>query len=146
MDIRSISPRQTYTLRQRILRPDFSVEACRFAEDECATSRHFGVYQEDKLVGIVTVLQLAEPETTGNQHNVWQIRAMATCLGVRGKGYGAALINAVEDYVRSKKAALIWFNARSGAVGFYQKQGYTIVGDEFEIVAVGPHFRMKKTL
>lgn len=151
MEIQILKASQTYPLRQQLLRPGFSIEACRFPEDDLDSSRHFGAYQDGQLVGIVTVLRLAEPELSGvdvnnKQRHSWQIRAMATLPAVRGKGYAAALIDVVEDYVRTKSGSLIWCNARSGAVGFYQKQGYSIFGDEFEIATVGPHFRMKKIL
>jgi predicted GNAT family N-acyltransferase len=36
-------------------------------------------------------------------------------------------------------------HARKSAVGFYEKLGYKIVGDEFEEVTI-PHFEMQKTL
>lgn len=151
MKIQTLKARQTYPLRQHILRPGFTIEACRFPQDDLDASRHFGAYENDQLVGIVTVLQLAEPGQSETRINImpndqWQIRALATLPEVRGRGYAAALIGAVENYVQGRSGRLIWCNARRGAVGFYEKQGYGVVGDEFVIAAVGPHFRMKKIL
>jgi predicted GNAT family N-acyltransferase len=36
-------------------------------------------------------------------------------------------------------------HARKSAVGFYEKLGYEIEGDEFEEVTI-PHYEMQKTL
>jgi hypothetical protein len=46
------------------------------------------------------------------------------------------------------KAGLLWCNARRTipAAGFYQKQGWTIVSDIFEIPTAGPHVKMSKRL
>lgn len=147
-----LSAHQCYPLRQQILRPGQSLEACRFVEDELSTSRHFGAFQDEKLVAIVSVFQKPEPNrlTIGKpareQHQAWQIRAMASLPEVRGQGYASALIRAVETYVKSMRGDLIWLNARSKAVGFYVGQGYQLIGDEFDIEGVGPHFYMTKRI
>jgi predicted GNAT family N-acyltransferase len=41
---------------------------------------------------------------------------------------------------------LLWCNARTPAVRFYQKQGWTPVGEEFDVPLAGPHVRMFKRL
>ncbi len=144
--IRSIKAAQTYPLRQQILRPGLSLSDCRFPEDERATTRHFGAFQADQLVAIVSVLNAPEPNSSTQSINDWQIRALATLPAERGKGYAAALVNTVEHYVRKQCGCLIWCNARSSAVGFYQKQGFSMTGKTFEIANIGAHFRMKKKL
>jgi len=37
---------------------------------------------------------------------------------------------------------LIWCNARTSAVEFYRKLGWEILGTEFDVPDVGPHFHM----
>ena len=76
----------------------------------------------------------------------YQLRGMAVLEPHQGRGIGAELLRAAEGIVRDKNAELIWFNARIGAVNFYQKFGYEIVSDEFEISGVGPHVKMLKRL
>ena len=146
MDIRSLKASQTYPLRQQILRPGYRIKDCCFPEDELETSRHFGAYQADKLVGIVSVLNVPEPLSSNKSEHDWQVRALATLPSVRGKGYAAALIDAAEHYVRKQSGRKIWCNARYAAAGFYQKQGYFIEGKPFEIAHIGQHFRMRKKL
>ena len=40
----------------------------------------------------------------------------------------------------------LWCNARTPAVGFYQRMGWAVVSDVFEIPTAGPHVRMTKRL
>lgn len=151
MNIRSIKAEQTYALRQEILRPGLPLDACKFPEDHDQFTVHFGAYETEKSVskvlGIVSLFNVDEPGTSDEYHgSAWQIRAMATDEIIRGKGYAAALLVSCEKYALSRGGSLIWCNARTSAVGFYMKQGYQVAGEEFEIVGVGPHFRMKKYL
>jgi hypothetical protein len=55
-------------------------------------------------------------------------------------------VREAETFCKKQKTTLIWFNARTSAVGFYKKMGYEIVGSEFEIKEVGPHFLMYKKI
>lgn len=71
---------------------------------------------------------------------------MAVLPSFQKQGIGEALVKEAEKFCTTQKADLIWFNARTTAVGFYQKMGYEIVGSEFEINEVGPHFLMFKYL
>ncbi len=40
----------------------------------------------------------------------------------------------------------MWCNARSGARTFYERAGFCVEGEEFEIAGIGPHFLMAKPL
>ncbi len=72
----------------------------------------------------------------------WQLRGMATLPEVQGAGFGKALLDACVTAARKNGAALLWCNARTSAAAFYSKNGWEIVGGEFDIPTVGPHFRM----
>src|SRR5690606_3258864 len=76
----------------------------------------------------------------------YQIRAMAVSPHCRGQGLGKLLLVGVEHFLASRGTALVWANARSEAVGFYQQQGYRVVSDEFVIADVGPHYLVSKSL
>ena len=77
----------------------------------------------------------------------WQLRGMAVEQARRGAGVGRALLDfaclAIES---AQEIQLVWCNARTEAVGFYQKQGWTVISGEFMIPGVGPHFRMSRKL
>jgi GNAT superfamily N-acetyltransferase len=71
---------------------------------------------------------------------------MAVIESHQKQGIGEALVSAAETFCKKLKTTLIWFNARTSAVGFYKKMDYEIVGSEFEIKEVGPHFLMYKKI
>jgi len=75
-----------------------------------------------------------------------QIRGMAVLETHQKKGFGEALVKHCETYCNENKVDLIWFNARTAAVGFYQKMNYHPQGDAFEIEDVGEHYLMFKKL
>jgi ribosomal protein S18 acetylase RimI-like enzyme len=71
---------------------------------------------------------------------------MATERAVQGTGLGRALVLGCADFARQQGAHVLWCNARTYAAGFYRKLGFEVVGSEFDIPDVGPHYRMKLRL
>jgi GNAT superfamily N-acetyltransferase len=140
--IRQITAIETYPVRHEVLRKGKPLESCSFDGDELQTTVHFGLYENGVLAGVVTVLE--------SQHAIfdaakqYQIRGMAVLEQHQKKGFGEELLLAAEAYIKSNKAELIWFNARVGAAGFYEKAGYKKNGPAFEIENVGPHYIMYK--
>ena len=70
---------------------------------------------------------------------------MAVKQGLQGKGIGRALMQFAENMARDKGNRKMVMHARKSAVGFYEKQGYQVTGEEFEEVTI-PHFIMEKDL
>jgi len=147
MKIIEIASKQTLTLRQRILRQKLKPQECYFPGDDDATTFHLGCkvdnqlmpeQQEDDLVGIVSMYKRANDEVHSGCG--YQIRAMASDERMRGKGVGLKLLVAAQSKAFDNGADYIWANARTAAVGFYQKAGYKVHGAEFEIPGVGPHY------
>ena len=139
--IRPITAGETIEVRWPVLRPGFPRETAIFAGDELATPKHFGAFDGDKLVGVASVYLAPLPERAGAAP-AWQLRGMATLPVVRGRRFGHALLDACVAHARDAGAALLWCNARTSAAAFYSKHGWQIVGEEFDIPTVGPHFRM----
>lgn len=137
IEIKRIRPEQTYALRHRILRPHQDIEDCRYPGDFDSTTAHFGAICSEEIVGILSVYKINHDAI--DISDSWQLRAMATAESVRGKGYGAKLIEQVESAIANQDVQCIWANARINAVGFYQNLNYSIVGSEFDIPDVGPH-------
>jgi predicted GNAT family N-acyltransferase len=77
--------------------------------------------------------------------SAWRLRGMATDQLRRGTGAGAALVAEAQQLALASGTPLIWCLARMTAVGFYQRQGWVVTGDEFESVGV-PHLRMHREL
>lgn len=62
------------------------------------------------------------------------------------KGIGDALVKYCENHCNNNNTDLIWFNARTAAVGFYKKMNYETFGAAFDIKDVGEHYLMFKKL
>ena len=139
--IRAISAAETIAVRWPILRPGFPRETAVFDGDDAPGTRHFGAFDGDRLTGVASIY-LAPFPAQPDVSPTFQLRGMATLPEVRGAGFGKALLNACVAAARECGAAIIWCNARTSAAEFYAKNGWQIVGGEFDIPTVGPHFRM----
>ena len=140
IEVRPITAAEALPLRQLVLRPGRPLEAAQYPEDHAPSTRHFGAFRDTRLLGIATLLRAEMPGQPGVP--AIQLRGMATAPEVRGEGFGRALILACLAFAGENGVPLLWCNARTGAVGFYRKLGFEIVGTEFIVPDVGPHFRM----
>ena len=142
--IQKIASTETYPVRHIVLRAGKPIESCQFQGDELETTNHFGYYINNQIIGVISIFEINNKQFLVQKS--FQIRGMAVLPSFQKQGIGEALVKESEKFCTTQKANLIWFNARTTAVGFYQKIGYEIVGTEFEINEVGPHFLMFKYL
>jgi predicted GNAT family N-acyltransferase len=142
--VQSIAPKETWAIRQQILRPFLPVSEMAYPQDETPGARHFGAFKNGKLVGIASVAR--EPSPGETDPNAWRLRGMATLPEVRGEGYGKALIQACITYLREQNASTLWCNARLIAENFYNALGFEAYGERFELPQIGPHVRMQLPL
>lgn len=141
--VKHITAAETLPLRSKVLRNGLDWEKCIFPTDDIENGFHLGCFVDDRLISIATFF----PEDYPDQRlGGVRLRGMATDPEFAGKGYGAELINFAVEELRSKNASYIWCNARKIAVGFYDKLGFTIISDEFDVPGIGPHFNMIKQL
>ena len=143
--IRPISAAETIAVRWPVLRPGFPRETASFDGDDAPGTLHFGTFDGERLVGVASIYLVPCPEKITAQPDAspaFQLRGMATLPEVRGAGFGRALLNACVAAAQEKGATILWCNARTSAADFYAKNGWRIVGAEFDIQTVGPHFRM----
>jgi GNAT superfamily N-acetyltransferase len=139
--IHVITAKDTIAIRWPVLRPGFPRESAIFAGDELTTAKHFGASFGGTLIGVASIYPAPLPEKPDASPS-WQLRGMATLPEMRHAGFGRALLAACVAHTRAEHAALLWCNARTSAAPFYAKNGWQIVGGEFDIPTVGPHFRM----
>ena len=154
MIIRKIKSIDTLSLRQEVLRPKNEIAECFYEGDDDKTTAHFGALQNDTIVGVISVYKRSNPIICSDHG--FQLRAMATASNVRGKGIGLKLLEVAENYAEQNyaeqnyaeqnKSNYIWANARTVAIGFYKKAGYTTESQKFEIKGVGPHCLVIKNL
>ena len=140
MEIKKISSVETYPIRHEVLRKEKPIETCKFKGDDDENTIHFGLFLEDKLVGIISIFK--EKNNLFSELKQFQIRGMAVLEEFQGKGLGAELVKEAKNHCVNLNADLIWFNAREKAVPFYKKLNYKIIGDSFLIPDVGIHFVM----
>jgi SAM-dependent methyltransferase len=131
-------------LREQVLRPGQSPEQLTYDGDDAPDTLHLAVRSESEIVGVTSVLRDGHPHDP--RPGDWRIRGMATRAGMRGRSIGAALLEGCERHARERDGARVWCNARRDARRFYERAGFTVEGDEFEIPSLGAHYLMSKAL
>jgi GNAT superfamily N-acetyltransferase len=130
-------------LRHANLRQGLPRDTALFEGDELPTSRHVAAAIDGRVVGCATVHL-----NQWQGQPAWQLRGMAVAPDLRGRGVGQALLAFLEASLRagSPPVRQLWCNARTPAVGFYERQGWRVVSEVFEIPTAGPHVRMTKLM
>jgi predicted GNAT family N-acyltransferase len=127
-------------LRHRVLRPGRPRETAMFDGDDLPTSHHFAAIDGGgRIIGCASFhLNPFEGEPA------WQLRGVATDAGWVGRGVGRRVLTAGEADVLGRTPRLMWCNARAEAVGFYERLGWSVCSETFDVPFVGPHYRMRK--
>lgn len=126
-------------LRSKILRNGLPLEECIFPTDQLPGAFHLAFYVGAEIASIASFFpkQYKDKKASG-----YQLRGMATDTQFAGKGYGKQLVAFAIKYIKESDAEYVWCNARTSAVKFYEKMGFELVSEEFEITGVGPHYEM----
>ena len=140
--IKEITALETFSVRQPVLRPGKSIETCHFDGDNLETTKHFGYFEGEILAGIASLFK--SNSDLFQEKEQFQLRGMAVLSNFQKKGIGEKLVNHAEEDAKNRNGALIWFNAREIAVPFYEKLGYKIIGEPFDIGDIRKHFVMFK--
>lgn len=138
LDIRRITAEETRPIRSEVLKPGLPESAVHLPGDEEPTTIHLGAFEGEALVGIATLFPDPCPAEGGP--NDWRLRGMATLERVRNGGIGGELLEAGVEWVRREGATTLWCNGRIRARAFYERHGFTVTGDEFDLPHSGPHF------
>ena len=128
---------QMVNLRNEILRKPLGLG---FTADELEREKDdilMGAFEDDKLLGCCLLTRM--------DTRTIRLRQMAVPNNMQGKGIGRALMIFAENIARDLGYKKLCMHARTTAVGFYQKLGYGISGDEFVEVTI-PHYIMEKAL
>lgn len=128
---------QMVRLRDDILRKPLGLS---FSQTELAREKDeilIGAFEDDKLLGCCMLVN-EEP-------GVVRLRQMAVSNNLQGKGIGRALMNFAENIARDRGFKKLTMHARKTAIGFYERLGYEVCGDEFQEVTI-PHYVMEKKL
>jgi len=135
---RRVAVAEILPLRHRILRAGLPAETARFEGDDEPGTRHYAAAAAD---GPLVCLTLMPSAWEGRP--AWQLRGMATDAAMQGKGLGRRLLEAaVAEARRDEPERIFWCNARTTAVGFYERLGWRVVSEIFEVPTAGPHVKM----
>lgn len=136
MQFRTVAAAEILALRHAVLRPGLPAVSAHFEGDDAADTAHFGAFWLTDNVGCLSLMS-----SSWEGRAAWQLRGMATRPAWRGRGVGSGLLRWV---LSAAPARPVWCNARVGAVAFYERHGFSIVSERFEIPEVGPHYRMSR--
>jgi predicted GNAT family N-acyltransferase len=96
-----------------------------------------GAFEAEEIVGCCVL--------TKKTDSVVQLRQMAVREDHREKRIGAAIIFFAEETARHEGYSVLMMHARDVVIGFYEKSGYEIAGEQFFEVGIG-HHKMRKRL
>ncbi len=136
IDHNSVEYQQMVKLRDDILRKPLGL--C-LSKDELEIEKEhllIAAYEDEKMMGCCMLVE--EGKTV-------RLRQMAVLNDLQGKGIGKALMQFAENLARDRGYTKITMHARKPAIGFYEKMGYTTMGEEFLELSI-PHYNMEKKL
>ena len=124
-------------LRDEILRKPLGLA---FSREELEKERNdilVGAFDDDKILACCLLTE-TDRETV-------RLRQMAVRKNQQGKGIGHSMMLFAETLARDKGYKKLMMHARDTAIGFYEKQGYKTLGEQFIEVSL-PHHLMEKLL
>ncbi len=128
---------QMVALRDEILRRPLGLT---FNPDDLEPDKTdilIGAFDDGRILGCC----ILRDEGIGNI----RLRQMAVKNNQQGKGVGQQIMRFAETVARDKGFKKLTMHARDTAIGFYEKQGYKVIGDGFLEVTI-PHHKMEKLL
>ena len=132
--ILKVSVDEILHIRHYVLWPDKSLDFVKVPEDESAI--HFGLYDSNQLVSIISLFPEGESV---------RFRKFATLPEFQGKGLGSKLLQFSFDYARKHHYKRIWCDARTNALGFYERFGFEKFSEPFLKEKI-EYYKIQKTL
>ncbi|HCY90052.1 MAG TPA: GNAT family N-acetyltransferase [Chitinophagaceae bacterium] len=124
-------------LRDDILRKPLGLGFTSQELEEEKDNMLIGAFEDDTILGCCMLVE--------ENPQIVRLRQMAVLNDLQGKGIGRALMNFAENIARDRGYKVLSMHARKNAIGFYEKMGYKVAGDEFTEVTI-PHYVMEKKL
>ncbi|MEZ8782325.1 GNAT family N-acetyltransferase [Vibrio splendidus] len=121
MEIKQLSAIEVLPVRHQVLWPDKPMSFCMVPNDEHAT--HYGAFIGGQLVCVASIYI---------QGNEARLRKFATLPEFQGQGIGSNVIDHAISNLKDSNIQYFWCDARTTALGFYQKFGMAVEGPEFE--------------
>ncbi len=125
-------------LRDEVLRAPLGLK---FSKEELSAEKdelRYGLLDKNERLAACLLVRILNS-------NLAKLRQMAVREELRGKGVGRELLQKVESELKKKNFTMIELHARMYAKVFYEKLGYTPIGEIFTEVGI-PHVKMVKDL
>ena len=140
VEVRRATAAEIFPLRHAVLRPGMPESASVYSEDSSAV--HISAWDDGTLVGCATVF--ADPWKGSDEwpadEAAWRLRGMAVDPSRHRTGVGRAVLGAVVEAAVAGGAPVIWANARTTALPFYEANDWVVAGEEFITADTGlPH-------
>ena len=129
--------RQMVKLREDILRKPLGLSLSTEELENEKDNMLIGAFEDEDMLGCCMLVE--------ENRDTVRLRQMAVLNDLQGKGIGRALMNFAENLARDRGYKKLSMHARKNVVGFYEKMGYKVQGDEFVEVTI-PHYVMVKKL
>jgi predicted GNAT family N-acyltransferase len=137
IDYGSSDYQKAIQLRYSILRAPLGLNFSQEDLDNEKEHIHIASFEDDDLLGCCMLTKI-------DQHTL-QLRQMAVKANLQRKGIGESIMSFAENIGRDKGYRRIIMHARDTAIGFYEKLGYKVKGDQFTEVNL-PHHLMEKNI
>lgn len=117
-----------------------------FDGDDLENTHHFAAFlktgADERNIGCVSYM-LNEWDGVP----AWQLRGMGIAPDLAKQGIGTRLIQFAEQTLRqASPTRQQWCNARVPAIPFYERLGWAVASETFEVPNYGPHQKMVATL
>jgi N-acetylglutamate synthase-like GNAT family acetyltransferase len=128
---------QMVELRNEIMRKPLGLT---FSPEELAREKQdilIAAFDDDEMLGCCIL--------TDMKNGCARLRQMAVQKNMQGKGIGESIMMFAENLARDKGFKTLTMHARDTAIGFYEKFGYKVKGEQFVEINI-PHHIMEKRL
>ncbi len=143
MTIRSATPQDIpaiYALRFEVFVDEQHVPPEEELDAHDAIARHYVAEVNGTIIGCARLL--IEEDSPHTRAHIGRLAVRKSC---RGCGVGAAICRCIIRECRALGCEMIWLNAQTQALGFYEKLGFDAMGEVFLDAGI-PHKRMEMIL
>ena len=144
VSIRKVDAERIRPLRHSELRKGQDFSTTSYLEDYEVDTFHMACIVDEKIVTCASFYP--EKSIKIISDNAYRLRGMATASNFQRKGYATDLMSESFKELKNRNCDVVWCNARLVAVDFYKSAGFNIIGEIFDIEAIGPHYYMYKEI
>ena len=144
VEINKVDAENIRSLRHSELRKGQDFSTTSYLKDYETGTFHMACIVDYKIVTCATFYP--EKSIKIKSDNAYRLRGMATDSNFQRKGYASDLMEESFKELKKRDCDMVWCNARLVAVDFYKSSGFKIIGEIFDIEAIGPHYYMYKEI